>query len=202
MTELRYPLLSLSRLRMETDGAGVTTLVAGAGCPLRCKWCLNGRLLQEAKPTFVSPQELYDRVKIDNLYFQATGGGITFGGGEALLHGDFIRAFRKLCGNTWKINVQTSLQVPREQLAEDAIDCYIVDIKDMDPEIYRSYTGADVQRALENLRYLLEKIGPERITVRVPLIPEYNTETGQKASSRQLSAMGVTKVDCFSYIKR
>ena len=43
-----FPLLALSRLRMGTDGKGVTTLIAGAGCPLRCRWCINKTLLASA----------------------------------------------------------------------------------------------------------------------------------------------------------
>jgi pyruvate formate lyase activating enzyme len=48
MNEPLYPLLGVSRLRMGTDGTGVTTLIAGAHCPLRCRWCINKRLLREA----------------------------------------------------------------------------------------------------------------------------------------------------------
>ena len=85
MAEPRYPLISLSRLRMGIDGPGVTTLVAGAGCPLRCRWCINQKLLREAETETVTAQELYEQVKIDDLYFRASGGGVTFGGGESLL---------------------------------------------------------------------------------------------------------------------
>lgn len=204
MNEPRYPLLTLSRLRMETDGEGVTTLVAGSGCPLSCKWCINRRLLAEAKATLVSPQELYDKVKIDNLYFQATGGGVTFGGGEALLHAEFIRAFREVCGRAWRIYAETSLHVPREKvaIAAQAVDAFIVDIKDLNPKIYYGYTGGDVSLVLENLRFLIEKVGTDKITVRVPLIPEYNTEADRSNTLAKLSAMGVSKTDLFTYIKR
>lgn len=204
MNEPVYPFLTLSRLRMETDGEGITTLVAGAGCPLKCKWCLNRKLLAEAKVTLVSPQELYDKVKIDNLYFQATGGGVTFGGGEALLHAKFIRAFRKLCGSSWRIYAETSLHVSHESIAvaAETVDGFIVDIKDSDPHIYRSYTEGDASLPWENLQFLLDAVGAERITVRVPLIPEYNTPEDQKATVRRLKNMGITKIDIFSYIKR
>ncbi|MBQ1520794.1 MAG: 4Fe-4S cluster-binding domain-containing protein, partial [Clostridia bacterium] len=75
MTEPRYPLLAVSRHRMEMDGEGVTTLVAGAGCPLSCAYCINKTLLCQP-PTFVTPRELFDRVKADDLYFRATNGGL------------------------------------------------------------------------------------------------------------------------------
>lgn len=203
MDEALYPFLTLVRLRMEIDGEGVTTLVAGAGCPLFCKYCINKKLLQ-AKATFITPQELFDRIKIDDLYFQATGGGVTFGGGEALLHTDFIRAFRQFCGNRWRIYAETSLAVPRENidLAAQCVDGFIVDIKDMDPQVYQSYTGREATLAHENLVYLLSLTGPERILVRVPLIPGFNTTEAQARSLQQLRGMGFTRLDPFPYTIR
>lgn len=204
MAEPRYPLLSVSRLRMGTDGAGVTTLVASAGCPLRCRWCINKTLLREAKPENVSAAELVERVKIDELYFLATGGGVTFGGGESLLHAAFVRRFRELCPPPWRICAETSLAVPRENVetAAEAVDFFIVDCKDMDGEIYRRYTGGDGALMRENLRFLLEKAGPERVLVRVPLIPEYNTPEDQARSAEALRAMGAAKLDLFDYVIR
>ena len=203
MAEPRFPLLSLSRLRMEVDGEGVTTLIAGAGCPLSCKWCINKKVLEKA-PTPVTPQALFDRVKIDDLYFQTTGGGVTFGGGESLLHIGFIRSFRQICGDRWKIYAETSLHVPREavDLAAQCVDGFIVDIKDMDPEIYRAYTGHDPALAHSNLEHLLSLVGPERIVVRIPLIPDFNTKEAQSRSVETLKAMGFTRLDPFSYIIR
>ena len=203
MTEPRFPLLSLSRLRMEVDGEGVTTLIAGAGCPLSCKWCINKKALEKA-PTPVTPQELFDRVKIDDLYFQATGGGVTFGGGESLLHTEFIHSFRQICGDRWKIYAETSLCVPQEKvdIAARCVDGFIVDIKDMDPLIYQAYTGKAPHLAYSNLERLLTLAGAERILVRVPLIPDFNTKEAQSRSIDTLKAMGFTRLDPFSYIIR
>ena len=190
MAEPLYPLLGLSRLRRGTDGTGVTTLIAGAGCPLRCRWCINEALLREAKPEKVTAAELVERVRVDDLYFRATGGGVTFGGGESLLHAAFIRRFRELCPAEWTISVETSLAVPRENLEAvlGAVDLFIVDCKDMDAEIYRRYTGADGARMKENLRLLLDGVGPEKLLVRVPLIPRFNTPGDQKRSAETLRA--------------
>lgn len=204
MTEPVYPLLSLTRLRMGTDGAGVTTLVAGAGCPLRCRWCLNGRILREGAPEPVTALELCERVRIDDLYFRATGGGVTFGGGESLLHAAFLRRFRELCPGEWNISVETSLAVDPGlvRLSLGAVDLYIVDCKDMDSQIYRCYTGGDAALMRENLRLVLEAAGPERVIVRVPLIPEYNTPEDQARSAETLRRMGVERLDLFSYVIR
>ena len=202
MAEARYPLLSLSRLRMGIDGPGVTTLIAGAGCPLRCRWCINQRLLREAKPELVTARELFERVRIDDLYFRASGGGVCFGGGESLLHADFIRAFRALCPTDWKICAETSLAVDPAlvRTAAEAVDLFIVDCKDMDAEIYRRYTDKDGALMRENLRLLLDLAGPERVTVRVPLIPDFNTPDDQARSAETLQVMGVTKLELFSYV--
>ncbi|MGM9563807.1 MAG: radical SAM protein [Faecousia sp.] len=202
-SEPLFPLLRIVRLRMEIDGEGVTSLVAGTGCPLSCKWCLNAAVLRQP-PTPVTAQELYDRVKLDDLYFRATGGGVTFGGGEALLHAAFFRAFREVCGDAWHICAETSLHVPRGlvETAAETVDGFIIDIKDMNSEIYRRYTGGDAGLVQENLAYLLDKVGPERLLVRVPLIPDFNTPADCDTSEQRLRAMGVTRIDRFSYIRR
>ena len=204
MAEPLFPLLSLSRLRMGTDGEGITTLVAGAGCPLRCRWCINKRLLREAQPEYLRAEELLERVRIDDLYFRASGGGVTFGGGEALLHAAFLARFRELCPAAWRVRAETSLAVPREllALAVEAVDFFIVDCKDMDPEIYRRYTGGDPARMTENLRFLLDAVGPERLHVRVPRIPDYNTKEDQAGSAAVLRAMGITDIELFDYVIR
>ncbi len=204
MAEPCYPLLSLSRLRMEIDGAGVTTLAAGAGCPLRCRWCINKQLLRGAPAEQVSAEELTERLRIDDLYFRATGGGVCFGGGEALLHAAFLRRFRAVCPSEWRIYVETSLQVSPEllRLSFGAVDEYIVDCKDMDREIYRRYTGGDGALMEENLRVLLDAVGPDRVQVRVPLIPGYNGPEDQQRSAEKLESMGVRRIERFSYVVR
>ena len=200
----RYPLLSVARLRMGIDGAGVNTLVAGAGCPLHCRWCINKRLLAEAQAEPVGAEELLRRVKIDDLYFRATGGGVTFGGGEALLHAAFIRQFKTLCPAEWTIRAETSLAVNPSlvRMAAECVDEFIVDCKDTDETVYRAYTGGDGSLMLENLQLLHSLVAPERILVRVPLIPGYNTAEHQSRSVERLRLLGLTRFDLFSYVMR
>ena len=204
MDELRFPLLALSRLRMGTDGKGVTTLAAGAGCPLSCRYCINRRLLKEAPQKSVTAEELLESVRIDDLYFRATGGGVTFGGGESLLHAEFICRFRDLCPPEWRIAAETSLAVPREHLmaAMSAVDEFIVDCKDMNPDIYRRYTGGDVRLMKDNLEILLVSCGAERLLVRVPYIPGFNTAEDQARSAEALREMGVMRLELFEYVVR
>jgi len=196
------PLLAINRHRILQDGDGVFTLVASANCPLACPYCINKEVLASGKSSFVTPEELYEKVKIDNLYFLATNGGITFGGGEPLLYPDFIRAFAELVDKTWHINIETSLHVPAESLSKlfGLVDRYYVDIKDCNPEIYRNYTGKDNAGVMENLKLLLKAEGKEKVTIRVPLIKGYNTPTDVDRSVDTLKEIGFDTFDCFTYL--
>ena len=187
---------------LTTDGEGVTTLAAFWGCPLRCHYCLNPHSLREGtRCEELTPAQLYDKVKIDNLYFLATNGGVTFGGGEPLLQVPFMREFREICGRDWRLYVETSLNVPWSlvQATVDVIDGYIVDIKDTDPDIYKRYTTRENLQVMDNLRRLVEIVGTERILVRLPLIPGFNTEDDRARSKERLRAMGVTRFDELTY---
>ena len=197
-----YPLFALSRHRLGSDGAGVTTLAAARGCPLRCKYCLNPQALREETPVrLVAPAQLYAMTRVDGLYFQATGGGVTFGGGEPLLYAPFIAAFREQCGPAWRLRAETSLNVPEElaRTALSALDEVIVDIKDASPAIYRAYTGGDNARALSNLRLALAMLGAERVLARVPSIPGFNTEEDVENTIAVLRGMGVRRLNVFTY---
>ena len=200
----KFITFGISRLRMATDGDGVTTLVCGFGCPLRCRFCINAQSWHAGtKVAAYTPEELYDALCVDGLYFRATGGGVTFGGGEPLLQWDFLPAFREVCGAGWKINVETSLQAPREVVAAlvPVVDEWIVDAKDADARRYKAYTGGDGAIMRENLAFLLSAVGPEHVLVRLPLIPEYNTPGDVEASREALAALGCTRFDLFSYKK-
>ena len=69
----------------------------------------------------------------------------------------------------------------------------------MNPAIYKAYTGQDNALVKENLALLLSLVGAERVTVRVPHIPGFNTDADVQASVEELTAMGVTKLDVFTY---
>ncbi len=199
------PFFGVSRHRIGTDGKGVTTLCTFHGCPLRCKYCLNPQGLDpNTVCTEYTPEELYQKVKIDELYFLATGGGITFGGGEPLLNPDFLEEFREICGPAWHLTAETSLNVSENTIERMALvfDEFIVDIKDTDPEIYQNYTGRTNDSVLSNLVRLISLVGPDRITVRVPKIPHFNTDENREKSKELLSRMGITHFNFFDYIIR
>ena len=202
MSELTFKAIGLERLRVFCDGEGITTLVAGIGCPLRCRYCLNPQCFELKAPVKTyTIQELIETVAVDDLYIQATGGGVVFGGGEPLLQADFIHEFRRQCPPEWKIYLESSLAVPETELEKVTgdIDFFLIDIKDMDPEIYEAYTGASSDRTIRNLKLLAEGGLTGRSMIRIPLIPDYNTRDCQKQSIAALRALGFTEFDVFTY---
>ena len=127
----KIPFIGISRLRMGTDGHGVTTLVAFHGCPLRCKYCLNPQSLSDnAKVLMKTPVEVIQAIRKDELYYLATNGGVTFGGGEPLLRAEFIKEVLELGAKQWHITFETSLNVPLQKLVLlfPYIHEYVVDI--------------------------------------------------------------------------
>ncbi len=159
MGERRYPICAISRMRIGTDGQGVRTLVAMKGCPLRCKYCINKFTWDDSvEPKLLTAEELYSKIRRDITYMRATNGGITFGGGEPLLYPELIKEFRDICGEDISIFVETSLNVPWESVATviDIVDKFIIDIKTMDEETYKEYTGYDCNNVVSNMKKLIE----------------------------------------------
>jgi len=204
--ELRAPIIAVARHRLSIDGQGVTTLVAFHGCTLHCLYCLNAQCLRpDGVWRTVTPNDLLDEVNVDNLYFLATGGGVTFGGGEPAIRSEFIEAFCRIAPPEWHFTIETALNVDRQHLERllPHIHEYIIDIKDVNPEIYRRYTGQDNRRALDNLQWLLRHDGmAERVVVRVPHIPGFNTDEDVHHTRDYLASIGVTRVDEFNYLRR
>ena len=195
------PFIGIMRHRIQTDGKGVSTLVAFHGCPLRCRYCLNPQCHREDVWRTFTPESLYETVKIDQLYFLATGGGITFGGGEPAMHPDFIARFREICGPEWNLTLETSLNVPADHIRRlsSVINQFIIDIKETNDEIYRRYTSLSNRRALDNLQELLQEGRGDDLIVRLPLIDGYNTQEDIERSTEKLRAMGVEHFDFFTY---
>lgn len=202
MDKQRAKIIGIARHRMSTDGEGVTTLVAFHGCPLSCRYCLNPQSLGEDNGfQDYSPEELYAATCIDELYFLATNGGVTFGGGEPCLRPQFIKRFRELCGNDWHINIETSLNVPMTNVETlmPIVNNLIIDIKDMNASIYHNYTGRDNSRVVDNLRLIAEQGRQNDCIIRIPLIPNYNTDSDRAASRTKLEALGFKNFDLFTY---
>ena len=199
----KYDFIGISRFRMNTDGHGITTLVAFHGCPLQCRYCLNPQCLTSSTRILqLSPNEVMDVLRKDELYFLATKGGVTFGGGEPLLNADCIKEVLCLGANKWHTTIETSLNVPQSkiEIVLPYIDEYIVDIKDVNPTIYKEYTGKSNDAVIQNLKWLVEHGKKDNIICRIPLIPRFNSCKNQEESIEYLKQIGISRFDIFDYV--
>ena len=89
------PVRGIERLRIQTDGEGVRTLIALNHCMLNCRYCINKQHIN-VFPFYkkVSVEQLGSMIEKDAVYFEMSNGGVTFGGGEPLLYADFIFELR------------------------------------------------------------------------------------------------------------
>ena len=199
MDGLKAKIFSIARVR-DVDGPGIRTLVGFCGCPLRCAYCLNHEALSSGVGEWYTPEKLLEEVRKDDIYFQSTGGGVTFSGGEPALQSEFIVRFRDICPPEWNLALETSLNVPRKHIEalRDAVNYWYIDIKDINPEIYERYTGCPITRVRENLEYLSHNRDRAVIQVRVPLIEGYNTEKDRTRTLTELSAVPVM-TELFDY---
>lgn len=208
------PIFAISRLRMGTDGPGITTLVTFMRCPLNCKYCINKQchdpiyekdgITLSKGVMLLTPQELYDKVKIDNIYFAATGGGVCFGGGEPTLYANFIREFRRICGNRWRITVESCLccSYTTMRTLSEVVDYWIADVKSIHSDIYKSYTGVNFN-IKQYLRFLHSLVPDNRVMIKVPVIPGYNDEKDVDKDITYIKhEFGHTNVKKIFYIKQ
>ena len=200
------PFIGISRHRLATDGQGIRTLVAFHGCPLSCKYCLNPSCLDSSsdKIQHKTSDEVINILKKDSLYFLATKGGVTFGGGEPLLHAEFMKEIIEKYDGHLDVTVETSLNVPRKSLEIilPYMQEFIVDIKDMNPLTYKAYTGKGNNIVKDNLEWLIQNGYADKIICRIPYIPNYNDNSAQVESIRELKQMGITRFNKFNYIIR
>lgn len=171
------PIVSIQRNRINTDGTGIRTLVHSYGCNLNCKWCCNPETRFAKNFVKCSIHDLFEVVKKDDIYFLASNGGITFSGGEPLLHYKFINEFSKKCKEmSWSLAVESAFYI-KQEIIDDIIpniDEFLIDIKSMDALTHKKYTGVSNEKILKNISYLSKKIDTNKIKISVPIIPNVN----------------------------
>lgn len=183
------------------DGPGIRTTVFLKGCPLRCAWCHNPESQGFGVETFpgrdgpiqvgrkVDADELLAEIERDVSFFDESGGGVTFSGGEPLAQPEFLLAILEQCGEL-DIHraVDTSGYAPREVLLEVAerTDLFLYDLKLVDPDDHRAWTGVEQERIHANLRALCET--RVAIELRIPIIPGITDTAGNLAALGRLTA--------------
>lgn len=177
------------------DGPGIRTTVFMKGCPLSCWWCHNPEGLNPKPEPWArheklngqnyerhvtigqkySPLELMDEIRKDRIFFDESGGGVTFSGGEPLLQHEFLAEILALCRKEGiHAAIDTSGYVPVEILGKIApvCDLFLYDLKLFDETLHRKYTGVSNRNILRNLFFLAES--GAKVILRRPVIPSIN----------------------------
>ncbi len=177
------------------DGPGIRTVIYFKGCPLRCLWCSNpetqkieneyyvygeknpidNSLLKVAKEMTVS--EVFKEVMKDEKFYRTSKGGVTLSGGEILINSDFgVELFELLKVEYVGTAIETSGYGNYEDLEKlsKLTDVILFDIKHMDSQLHKQYTGVYNGIILDNLTKLSK--WHNNIIIRYPLIRGINDD--------------------------
>lgn len=138
----------------------------------------------------VGVDDLLDDLLKDRTFYETSGGGVTASGGEPMLQPDFIAAlFKRLQGQGVHTALDTCGNCTRAALANvlPHVDLILFDLKEIDPERHRRFTGVDNERILTNLRFVRDFVvreGRPDLWIRTPLIP------GATASVENIDGIG------------
>jgi pyruvate formate lyase activating enzyme len=194
------------------DGPGVRTTVFLKGCPLACMWCHNpeGQSMQPQVIRSLTGERVagrqYEAGELAQLLNQqaallrANDGGITFSGGEPLFQADFVAEVMEALDDV-HILLDTCGQGTEENLLRLLMQTDLVyyDLKLIDRELHRHYTGYDNDLILQNLQVLSGSGVP--FVIRVPLVPGV-TDTNENLSgiARAVQGLpGLVEVDLLPY---
>lgn len=182
---MRIMVTNIQRFSLH-DGPGIRTTVFLKGCSLSCPWCANPENISFKKEKYYDSDknehgEYGYEISTDNLYkelikdkdFYDDNGGVTFSGGEPLMHFDYIEPLlKKLNEDNINICIETCLFAPLDVLkkAIKYIDYFIVDCKILDKDLCTSILGGNISLYLNNLDQLYKMVENKNIIIRIPLI--------------------------------
>ena len=120
------------------DGPGIRTIVFFNGCKLRCKYCHNPEMWQKKEDNY-TVKEVLNKILRNKPYFQEKG-GVTFSGGEPLMHSKFIIEVAK---ELHKENIHVALDTSGVGLGDyeeilPYIDLILLDVKHVTKEGYKA----------------------------------------------------------------
>ena len=205
------------------DGPGIRTTIFLKGCPLRCWWCHNPESQKEIPETIktksfkninsgfcedeisgkeYSVDELLTEIAKDRIFYDESGGGVTFSGGEPLVQVSFLKEILNLCKeNDVHTIVDTSGYAPITSfdLIYEFTDGFLFDLKLMDETEHIRYTEVSNKLILKNIRELSDR--GNKVTVRVPLIPGItDTEKNLANISEFVSKLNnISRIDLLPY---
>ena len=174
------------------DGPGIRTTVFFKGCPLTCWWCHNPegripepetsvrntrmeeRLFQrnEIAGRTMTPEEVLNKLCKDRVFYEESGGGVTFSGGEPLMQPEFLEELLKECRKKELRTAVDTCGFAGEKVIRKIAplaDLFLFDLKLLDDAEHIKYTGVSNRVILENFRILIDARRP--VSVRFPVIP-------------------------------
>lgn len=137
--------------------------------------CPNGA--RELVGSYLSVDEVYQKVAADKLFLIESGGGLTISGGEALTHSEFVSS---LCYVAQQNGIHTAIETSgfATRNVIDSVFEYInlalYDIKHMDSDTHKKLTGVPNEQILDNLKYIYNKLSIP-VVIRIPIIPGFNS---------------------------
>ncbi|MBN2239876.1 MAG: glycyl-radical enzyme activating protein [Dehalococcoidales bacterium] len=145
------------------------------GCGACSEICSYNALVLYGKP--MTDGEIFDAVSGDKMFYDSSGGGVTVSGGESLLQPALVRELFKRCREEGiHTCIETSGYVPASAI--DTVipftDYVLFDLKHLDSEKHREYTGHSNDRILANAKYVYDS-GTEML-FRLPLVPGINDD--------------------------
>lgn len=147
--------------------------------------------------------KLFNEILKDKIFYENSGGGVTFSGGECMLQIDFLTEILKMCNeNNINTAVDTAGYVPWDYFVKiiPYTDLFLYDIKAFDNDIHKKFTGVSNELILENLRKLFECNC--NIHIRIPIVPTVNdSEAEINMIKIFLDSYRPQKVELLSYHK-
>jgi pyruvate formate lyase activating enzyme len=125
----------------------------------------------------VSTKEVLEEIEKDRIFYEESGGGVAFSGGEPLLQPDFLNALLNECEERAIHTVLDTCGFAQYEIIakiRDKVDLFLYDIKTMDSKKHMKYTGASNERILKNLKKLSES--GSSIVISFPIIPGINDD--------------------------
>ena len=139
------------------DGPGIRFIVFMQGCPLRCKYCHNPDTWKLEDAKYERDIEFtINEIKKYKPFFR-NGGGLTITGGEPFVQIDYVEALLKRAKEEGiHTVVDTSGYIFNDRIKEvlEYVDLVLLDIKSMDPVVYRDLTGVELENTLKFAEYL------------------------------------------------
>ena len=123
-------------------------------------------------------EELFHEIEKEKIFFNKAKGGITVSGGEPTLQPDFLLKILKLCKENGISTALDTCGISSKKVYQDLLpylDIVLLDIKEIDPEKHKEYTGVSNKTILENAKWISKYIKENKkiIWIRTPLIPNY-----------------------------